>query len=96
MNVSSPYAISRCTARETRHVNRHKYHFALFFFLPCFVRKGPPKSTAHLEKIRNGNANRIWGSRDMICPAALALRILHDLHSFSTCRIYLSPASKTL
>ena len=32
----------------------------LFFFsLLCFVRKGPPKSTAHIEKACNGNANRI-------------------------------------
>ena len=30
-----------------------------FFPLPYFTTKGPSKSIAHLEKARNGNANRI-------------------------------------
>ena len=66
-STSDPYAISRCTALDDKHVNNYKYLFCLDFPLPCMVANGPPKSTAALVNalnemviLCNGSVAMIW------------------------------------
>ena len=56
-SVSNEYAISKCTARVAKHVNKQRYRFIQDFPRPCFVKNGPAKSVPILSKALNDKVN---------------------------------------
>ena len=82
--VSIPYAISKCTARQRRHANKHKYLLVCFFLCPCLVINDPAISSPILVKPHNGSLNLIAARGTMICFASLAFLFFYSLQFFST------------
>lgn len=89
--MSRPKAISRCTARVAKQVNKLRYHFSRRFPCPCKAMNGPPRSTAVLVNARKDDFNLDRGNGAIICSQALAFRRRHSAYIFSHSRMTSCP-----
>ena len=87
VSVSSPQAISKCTARVSKQVKRHSHLFCRGFPRPWTVYKGSAKSTVVWAKGLKLKRSLVFGSGAIIWQAGLLRLLLHSLHSWSHLRI---------
>ena len=87
VSVSSPQAISKCTACISRQVNRHSHLFWRGYVRPWMVYRGPAKSMAAWAKGWKVKRSLVFGSGAIIWQSGLFRLFLHSLHAWSHSRI---------
>ena len=83
-SVSNKYAISKCTARVAKHVNKQRYCFIRDCPRPCLVKNGPAKSVPILSKALNGKVNVDAGRGAIFLLMGLVRNFRRHSGQFST------------